>query len=192
MITQSSVATLNHLLAQNSWALPRLARFNGKTVRFNIAPFSFCFTILENGSLRVADTDASADAQCEIPPSLLPRLALRDESAHAAIHSEGDAGLLSEVFYLARNLRWDAAEDLSRFTGDIAAERIVRLAHTTHQHMREAALNLAQAATEFWTEERPVLAKPQQLSAFIQQVDTLRDDAARLEQRITQLEQLFR
>ena len=57
----------------------------------------------------------------------------------------------------------------------------------THQQLRDAAVNLSQAAAEYWTEERPLLAKPQQVAAFMQQVDTLRDDVARLEQRIKAL-----
>ena len=127
---------------------------------------------------------ASADALCVIAPSLLPRLALHDENAHAEIHSEGDAELLKEIFFLSRNLHWDAAEDLSHVTGDIAAERIVQTVQSVQQQLRDAALNLSQAAAEYWTEERPLLAKPQQVSAFMQQVDMLRDDVARLEQRI--------
>lgn len=190
MFAQPSAAALNHLLKQNSWASPRLIRFAGKTARFDVAPFSFAYTILEDGTLRQADTDASADAICVIAPSLLPRLALQDERAHAEVPTEGDAGLLAEIFYLARNLRWDAAEDLSHVTGDIAAERIVQLAHSAHRQLHEAVLNLTQAAAEYWTEERPLLAKPHQIATFIQQVDTLRDDAARLEQRINQLARL--
>ncbi|HET7832907.1 MAG TPA: ubiquinone biosynthesis protein, partial [Gallionella sp.] len=124
-----------------------------------------------------------------IPPSLLPRLALQDEQAHAGVRSEGDAALLTEIFYLARNLRWDAAEDLSHVTGDIAAERIVQAAQTTRRHLHEAVLNLSQAAAEFWTEERPVLAKSQQIVSFVHEVDELRDRAARLEQRINLLAQ---
>ncbi len=187
MFAQPSAAALNHLLTQNSWALPRLARFAGKTARFNIAPFSFAYTILDNGSLRSADAATSADALCVIAPSLLPRLALSEENAHADIRSEGDAELLKEIFFLSRNLHWDAAEDLSHATGDIAAERIVQTARNMQQQLRDAAVNLAQAATEYWTEERPLLAKPQQVTAFMQQVDTLRDDVARLEQRIGRL-----
>jgi ubiquinone biosynthesis protein UbiJ len=187
MFAQSSAAALNHLLKQNSWALPRLARFSGKTARFDIAPFSFAYTILDDGSLRNADAATSADALCVVAPSLLPRLVLHDEKAHTEIRSEGDAGLLTEIFFLSRNLRWDAAEDLSRVTGDIAAERIVQTVQSTHHQLRESALNFSQAAAEYWTEERPLLAKPQQVSAFMQQVDTLRDDVARLEQRIKTL-----
>jgi len=187
MFALPSVKALNHLLTQNSWALPRVARFAGKTVRFDIAPLSFVYTIADDGSLYSADDESGADALCVIPPSLLPRLAVKDESAHTEIITEGDAELLKEIFFLSRNLHWDAAEDLSGFTGDIAAERIVQTAHSAGQLLRDAAVNLSQAAAEFLTEERPLLAKPQHVSAFMQQVDTLRDDVARLEQRIDAL-----
>lgn len=204
MFALPSAAALNHLLTQNSWALGRLARFAGKTARFDIAPFSFAYTILDDGLLQSADATSRADASCVIAPSLLPRLALSganarnslsaeadaklsDENAHTGIQSEGDAELLKEIFFLSRNLRWDAAEDLSGMTGDIAAERIMQIAQDTQRQLRDIALNLSQAAAEYWTEERPLLAKPQQVSTFMQQVDTLRDDVARLEQRIGRL-----
>jgi len=178
---------LNHLLTQNSWALARLARFSGKIAQFDIAPFSFSYTILEDGTLQNSDSSASVDARCSIAPSLLPRLAIRDEKAHAEIDKEGDAALLAEIFFLSRNLRWDAAEDLSRFTGDIASERIVETAKATSQQLCNSVMNFSQAATEYLVEERPLLAKPQHVSAFILQVDTLRDDIARFEHRIKRL-----
>ncbi len=187
MLARTSAAALNHLLTQSGWALPRLARFAGKTVQFNIAPFSFAYTIRDGGSVRCADTDATFDARCVIAPSLLPRLALGDESAQSEIHGEGDAEFLKEIAYLSRHVRWDAAEDLSSVTGDIAAERIVQAAHNKQQQLRNAAESIAQSAAEYWTEEQPLLAKPQDVSAFIQDVDTLRDDVARLGQRIDRL-----
>lgn len=185
MYARPSIAVLNHLLLQNNWALLRLARFAGKTAQFDIAPFSFACTILPDGTLCSADPESSADALCVIAPSLLPRLALHDELAHADIQSTGDAALLAEIFFLSRNLRWDAAEDLSKITGDIAAERIVQAMQS--KQLGASAVNLAHAAAEYWTEERPLLVKPQQINRFMQQVDTLRDDMARLEQRIKSL-----
>lgn len=187
MFAQPSAAALNHLLTQNSWALTKLARFAGKTARFDIAPFSFAYTILADGTLRGADTAASADAVCVIAPSLLPRLALHDEKAHADIRTEGDAALLTEIFSLSRNLRWDTAKDLSRITGNTIAERIVQTVQGTRQQLHDAAVNLSKAAAEYFTEKHSLLAKPQQVAVFIRQVDTLRDDVARLEQRIKQL-----
>ena len=76
-----SASALNHLLNQSDWALQRLARFAGKTARFHIAPFSFAYTIQDDGTVRVADESASAEVSCNISPSLLPRLALHDEAA---------------------------------------------------------------------------------------------------------------
>ncbi|MDO8351321.1 MAG: hypothetical protein Q7S94_09255 [Gallionella sp.] len=187
MFARPSVAVLNHLLLQNNWALHRLTRFAGKTARFDIAPFSFSCTILPDGTLCGTDPETSVDALCVIAPSLLPRLAIQDELAHAEIQSTGDAALLAEIFFLSRNLRWDAAEDLSQVTGDIAAERIVQAVQSKQQQLGASAVNLAHAAAEYWTEERPLLAKPQRINTFMKQVDTLRDDLARLEQRISRL-----
>ena len=187
MLNRTGAAVINHLLAQSGWALPRLVRYHGRTVRFHIAPFTFSFTIQPDGTLAEAAPDASADVDCIVPPSLLPRLALNDEKAYNDIESTGDSALLNEIFFLSRNLEWDAAEDLSRFTGDIAAERIVQTARTGHKQVRDSALNLSQALSEYWTEERPLLSKPEHLSDFAQQVDRLRDDVARLEQRINRL-----
>lgn len=155
------------------------------TARFDIAPFSFAYTILPDGSVSGAEAATSADANCKIAPSLLPRLMARDEQAYSLIDTSGDAALLSEIFYLTRNLVWDAAEDLSHVTGDIAAERIVQA--VSGARLADAPANLAQAAAEYLTEERPLLAKPEQVDAFMRQVDTLRDDIARLSVRVRRL-----
>lgn len=193
MLSQPAATALNHLLTQSGWALQRLAGFAGKTARFNIAPFSFACTIQSDGTLRAASADASVDASCTMPPSLLPRLALHDASnllsaeAEAQIVRSGDAALLDEIFYLSRNLRWDVAEDLSKITGDIVAERAVQFTKASRQQMEAAVLNLAQALTEYWTEERPLLAKPLQIADFAHEVAVLQDKVEKLEQRINRL-----
>ena len=134
-----------------------------------------------------ADAVNSADTLCVISPSLLPRLATQDKTARNEIRSEGDAALLTEIFFLSQNLRWDAAEDLSKIIGDITAERIVQAVKNTHQQLQNSAENFAESLSEYWTEERPLITKPPQTRAFTQQVDTLRDDIARLEQRVKRL-----
>lgn len=187
MFAQPSAAALNHLLTQNGWALTRLAHFAGKTARFDIAPFSFSYTILADGTLRSADADTSADAVCVIAPSLLPRLALHDEMAQADIRTEGDAALLAEIFSLSHSLRWDATKDLSRITGTAIAEHIAQTLQGARQQLHDAATNLPKAAAAYCTEKHPLLAKPQDVAAFTRQVGKLHDDLTRLEQRISQL-----
>jgi len=97
---------------------------------------------------------------------------------------EGEDSLLAEIFYLSRNLRWDAAEDLSKVTGDVAAERIVQLIRTSHRQFFEGITNVAEAVSEYLTEERTTLASRHSIAAFLTQVDTLREDFSRLEQRV--------
>ncbi len=137
--------------------------------------------------LENAASSVPADAQCVIPPSLLPRLALQFDHAKDEIQCRGDASLLAEIFYLSRNLRWDAADDLSRVTGDLVAERIVRFAQTGRTQMDEGLANLTQGISEYLTEEQPSLATPRHVATFLFQVDTLRDDVSRLEQRISRI-----
>jgi ubiquinone biosynthesis accessory factor UbiJ len=187
MLFLPTSTALNHLLAQNSWALRRLAHFAGKAVRFDITPFSLAYTILADGSVLATGVSASADTTCTIAPSLLPRLALRDEAAYAEIRHEGDSALFAEIVALMRELRWDMAEDLSHVTGDIVAERIAQTVQGAQHQLRDAATNLSQAAAEYLTEERPLLAKPQHIAELKRLVESLRDDAARLEQRIKTL-----
>lgn len=178
---------LNHLLAQSGWALPRLARFSGKTVCFKLPLFALNCTVQSDGTLLAAAPDASADAICVIPPALLPRLALLDESALELVGRSGDAALVDEIFFLARNLRWDAAEDLSRLTGDIAAERIVHFAEDARRQIQQDALHLSQALAEYWTEERPLIATRRQIGAYFQDLDGLLSSLDALEQRIDKL-----
>ena len=181
------VTLLNHLLRQSDWALPRLMKFSGKTVCFDIRSFVFSFIVQQDGSLQTSAQGTPEDARCTFAPSLLPRLALQDERAFAEIAVSGNAALLSEIFFLARHLRWDAAEDMSHIVGDIAAERLANAARQGWVILREGLLNASQAASEYWTEERPLLAKPTGVTTFVQQVDQLRDDLARLEQRIQRI-----
>lgn len=187
MFPLSSAAVLNHLLAQNGWSLDRLKPLSGKTLRFDVAPFSFAYTILPDGTVQNSDPSIPADAQLVISPALLPRLALQDELPHGEILSEGDPALLAEIFYLSRNLRWDAAADLSGIAGDILAERMVQTARIGGKQLKDGVANLSQAVSEYLTEEQPTLAAPRQVSGFLSQVDTLRDDVSRLEQRVSRL-----
>jgi ubiquinone biosynthesis protein UbiJ len=184
VLSQPAIATLNHLLAQSGWALQRLALFNGRTAQFNCAPFSLICTIQQDGSLREAGAEAAADAIIDIPPTAIPRLAMNDDAVLGQIESSGDADFLKEIFFLARSIRWDAAEDLSRITGDIAAERITQFAKVKKQQVQQGILNLAQALTEYWTEEKPLLASAQRLVQFNQEVNQLRDEVAQLESRL--------
>jgi len=103
------------------------------------------------------------------------------------VEMTGDAALAEEVSFIARNLSWDAEEDLSRVVGDIAARRIGRAARALDGWARDAAIRTAQGAAEYWTEESPLIASRVKVEGYVREVDELRDAVERLEKRVARL-----
>ena len=184
---RAPVATaVNHLLKSAAWAHARLRPHAGKTVRFNLAPFSAALTVLPSGAV----SDAAAGSADDICLTLTPGTALRvlaaDDNAWQQVRVDGDSALARDILYVAQNLRWDVEEDLSRLFGDIAAHRIVQAGNDFRRWQRATADGLARSAAAYWTEEQPLIATGD-VERFVHDVDALRDDVARAEMRIERL-----
>ena len=188
MIERGALAALNHLLEQQSWAAERLRPFAGQAVELRCPPFpDLRLRITGNGLLDRAQTETASALVVKLSPGTLPLLLARDEAARKRIEIEGSAGLAGAVDYLFRHLSWDFEEDLSRVFGDIVAHRLASGGKALAAWQRDAASRLAESLAEYWTEEQPLLARPADVASFSRDVDTLRDDVARLEKRIEQL-----
>ena len=189
MFKRFSTRLLQHLISQNSWANAMLQPFAGKSVQFNVAFISNSLVILENGNLAIAGETSIADAIVTISPGLLLRLIAKDEAAKMQISIEGDTHLAAELAKVFANVRWDYEDDLSNFIGDIPASKIGNLGRQTVETMKETGVNLAEMLSEYWQEEKPLIAKKRHVEEFNEQVDTLRADVARFEKKITKLSQ---
>jgi len=179
-----------HLLSQNSWVNAMLQPFAGKSVQFNIAMLKTSVVILEDGSLAIAGETNTPDAIVTIPASLLPRLLAKDEAAKMQIAVEGDTHLASELAKVLGNMRWDYTEDLSRVIGDVPAHKASQFVQSASSKVKETSINLAEMLSEYWQEEKPMIAKKRVVEKFNVDVDTLRADAARFEKRLSKLEKL--
>lgn len=178
---------LQHLTNQNNWSRKHLVAFAGKVLQFNIAFIKTNLLILEDGSLGLAPDHAVADAIIHIPPSLALRLIAKDEAAKLQIKIEGDAHLAAEVGKVLQQMRWDIEEDLSQIIGDIPANKIASFSKKTLAATKKQSVNLVEMLTEYWQEEKLILAKKWQVEKFNADVDTLRSDCARLEKRLAKL-----
>lgn len=178
---------LNHLIQQNSWAKPHLAKFGGKTVRFSIPPVSADLTILEDGGMAVAGESALPDASIILPLPVAMRLLAKDNAAASLASLEGDTELAAALAKILRDLSWDYEEDLSRLIGDIPAHQLAEFGRKAVSEVRSQSLNVAQMASEYLQEEQPMLAKKMRVVQFNQGVDTLREDIERLAKRIEKL-----
>jgi ubiquinone biosynthesis accessory factor UbiJ len=182
---------LQHITNQNNWSRQYLLAFSGKVVQFNIAFISTSLLILEDGSLGIAPKNAMADAIIHIPPSLALRLLAKDEAAKMRIKIEGDTHLASELSKILQHMRWDIEEDMSKLVGDIPANKIASLSQKTAATAKEQAINIAEMLTEYWQEEKPILAKKWQVEQFNADVDTVRSDFARLEKKLEKLKKMI-
>jgi ubiquinone biosynthesis protein UbiJ len=180
-------APINHVLRANSWACERLIPHAGRVVCINNPPFSFMVAVTNAGEVMDAAKDAAPDVTLHLTPGLMLRLMVsqaRDASAWNEVKVEGNAEFAAAINHVARNLRWDVEEDLSRVVGDIAAHRMVETGRKLDQWARQGADNLTRSFSEYWTEERPLLARRMDVEQFNREVDALRDDVARVEKRI--------
>ena len=187
MLAHVAQAPINHVLKGESWALRRLQAYAGRTARFEVFPFALSFTVTDSGEVAASAPNVEADATFRLSPPLALRILARDDSAYREVSVSGDAEFAQSIEFVVRNARWDAEEDLSRIFGDVAAHRIVDAGRGLVRLQAQAARSIARNLSDYLVEERGVIVRRREIDVFVQEVDTLRDDAERLAQRLARL-----
>lgn len=184
MLETLALPPLNRLLRTNTWALDRLRVHAGKTALLRCPPFELRLSVTPAGELAIALPHTTPDVAIAVTPGILLRAAARDSVAWTAAEVTGDAEFAEAIDYVRRNLQWDYEEDLSRIFGDIAAHRIASFAKQLDLWGRDTALKVGRTVAEYVTYERALVASAHAVETFNREVDTLRDDAERLEKRL--------
>lgn len=177
-------ALLNHLLAQQSWAMTRLRPHAGRALRLRLPLAAAVLAIQADGSVAPAAPDMRADAI--LTPNPLAWLVAADPAARFVAGGE-DAALARELAEIFGALRWDVEEDLSRIVGDIAAHKIAATGAEVLAWHKHAAETIARSWVEHWQEESPLLAPPEEARALAGEINELHERVERLAQRIKQL-----
>jgi ubiquinone biosynthesis accessory factor UbiJ len=178
---------LNRLLEAEPWARERLAPFAGETLELRAPPLpALRLAVVEGG--RVQAGDAEPSLTMILKPELLAALARGEEHALRAVEVHGNGRLAAEVLVLARNLRPDVEEDLSRVFGDVVAHRLVDAARAFAAWHLDAAQRLGGALVDYATDERPMLVRRADLQTLADPLAQLRDAIARLDKRLERLE----
>ena len=176
---------LNHLLGAERWARDRLAPFAGDVIAFEAAPLPrVMLAIAGTGHLEPAAADAAPALTVRVGPQALPALLKGEEHLMRAIDVSGNARLAGELLFLAKHLRWDAEEDLSRVVGDIAARRLVQGVRDFAAWHVDAGRRLAESLVDYATEEARVLVPRREMQTFADRQRRLRDALDRLEARV--------
>ena len=187
MLMQPLLLAINHLLRQEPWAQETLRPFAGRVARFDLAPVSVTLQVDTAGLVEPAVT------------VVVPLAAAASDYATGGqaavlkhVRIEGEAEFANVLSTLLRNLRWDAAEDLSRVFGDVIAQRLVSGAQAARTEATRVSRSLAEAVASYLTDEQPTLVRHARLAQFAADVAALRDAEARLAKRLERLEKLPR
>jgi ubiquinone biosynthesis protein UbiJ len=132
------VLVLNHVLMQEPQAMQRLVRQSGRVVLTQWRSFTFKILITPAGLLDLAEEGATPDLTLvltEESPFALAQSMLT--GAKPPVRIEGDVQLAAEVNWLADNVRWDVAEDLSRIVGDAPSHMLVEAARKVSGALRD-------------------------------------------------------
>jgi ubiquinone biosynthesis accessory factor UbiJ len=179
------VLALNRLLEAQDWARERLAPFAGETVELRAPPLpALRLAIVAGGTLAPG---GEPGLRLALQPGALGALLKGEEHFTRHVAIEGNAQLAQEVLFLARHLRWDVEEDLSKLVGDAAAHRLAGLARGFAEWQLDAARRLAEGFMEYAQEEGRLLAPRRGYDDLGAQVARLRDALERLEKRIDRL-----
>ncbi len=181
-------AAINHLLAAEPWARAQLMPHVGKTLHVVVQPFTVGLSVVPDGSVIRAENGAPVDTTVTLPYSALPRLLMGGGDAVLRdLRLDGDVDFAQAVSTLAKNLRWDVEEDLSKVVGDAASHRVVAAARRAGDEIRRANERIATSVSEYLLEENPQLVRPRAVESLADGVRRLRDDLARLEKRVERL-----
>lgn len=179
--------SLNHLLLQSPGASEALRRHVGSSVRFDLTLAQFDFRIADDGCFSESVIE-TPDAVIKPTAALVARLPFFGREALRHAEYSGDPALLATLDRVFKQLDWDVEADLAPHVGDIAAHRIHALGQDVMTHVAHAAAAFGHNASEYMVEEAEMMARNVDVARFNRDVDTLADDAARLETRLRLLE----
>lgn len=193
---------VNAYLRQDPDALRRLGGLSGKVVAVELisaaeleTPPRILWRVFvlpgSDGVSLLGAYAGEADTTLRGTPGALARLGLGDEGFGTVFTGEvqidGDLELGQRFKRILDNTQFDWEEALSRLVGDTAAHRAGRVSREGSAWAERAKAELSRNTGEFLQEELRVLPTRAELDGWLQAVDTVRDDCARLEARIARL-----
>lgn len=182
----AAVGALNRMLAREQWARDKLAPFAGRSARFEAAPLALTLQVAEGGTF--ADSaDVEPSVNIAVALSSVPLALFDPQAAMKDLRLAGDAEFAQALGHVLQNLRPEPEEDLSRFVGDAAAQRIVGFLRASASQWKQSAEAMLDSTAHYVVSENPMVAGKDDIESFSRDVNQLRDAVARVEKRIDAL-----
>lgn len=187
-------SVLNRNIAGSAAARQSCKRLQGKVLALHMTGLPLDLFFRSDGermTIDTADTEPPAAALSGTPLAFLRMVGPQPEAEirGGTVHIQGDAEVAQAFSELLKVAQPDLEEELSRVIGDVGAHQVGNAARAAFGFGRRAIDTLTQNVAEYLTEEGRELPTRIEADEFFAEVDTLRDDTARFEARLSLLEQ---
>ncbi len=184
---------LNRNIAATTPARELCLELDGKTIAIRVRDTALAMYFAFQDTVVALTTDTKAEPDVVITGSLLTLAKMASTGSERAIRTgeldlSGDAGTAKAFQDLLAYAKPDIEEELSTLIGDVAAHQLGEVARGISDWAREARSTMGTNIREYLQEESRDLPSRYEVDRFANQVDTLRDDVARLDARLGRLE----
>lgn len=186
---------LNWAIRKDPEAYAHLEGAHGKVICIELMGLGQQFYLIPDpsGIQLLGDFEGEADCIIRGTPWSLARMGKEQSGSQQLftgdVEISGDTDLAHRFGRFMSSLEIDWEEQLSRLTGDVVAHEVGNLARGLGAWGREQLATSGMNLQEYLTEELRLLPSRCEVEEFLSDVDHLRDDLARLDARIAQLQQ---
>jgi ubiquinone biosynthesis protein UbiJ len=191
-------AALNRALALDPDTRDGLRALDGQRAVLRVEQPALALQVRVDGDrLRVGPVDDDAEPDLSVRGTLgalfaqLPfagSLRRDDAPPVGRLHLSGDAELARRLQRLAERFDPDWQQPFAAVFGDILGVQIANAVASTLKGARRAGRDFAESAAEYLTEESRDVVGRDELNAFHDHVDAVRDDTERLAARVSRLQ----
>lgn len=188
-------AALNRALALDEETRSALKPLDGRSVALQLQSPPLALQIsVEGDQLRVGPPDAADAPDLAVRSTLaglisqLPFLRRDDAPPVGKLHVSGDADLARRLQRLAERFDPDWQQPFASMFGDVLGVQIANAIAGALKQARVTATSLAEMSAEYVTEESRDVVGKDELNAFHDDVDALRDEVERFAARIARLQ----
>ena len=176
---------INQALRTDADAQERLRAMGRCTIRLDLAPVPAVGLHIENGSLMVEAPQEHVDLAVRGHPAAFVRYVLCNQASDIHLEGNGEVAQGLRDFLATLDIDWE--ELLARVIGDTPARVMMRSLAEVAQAAQRFGAATQSNGRDYLHEESGLLPNASEIDQFMREVDRLRDDLARLEQRFDRL-----
>lgn len=181
-------AVLNHLIQQNVEIQQQLTAYAGRRVAMKWPFIEWDGVVTDTGFLEEASE--LPETTLWFQDSAVRKLLAGTTPGVGDVVVKGDHALGMALLPLLGGLRYDLSDDVARVFGDAAAAWVIQGVNQCKAEGTDWGRSVARQVADYGREQDAWVVGKEQFAGFSKEVNILRDDVARLTQRIQHLQKI--